>query len=53
MRQRTFSLQPFYAESLPNLQITASIARCANQLSLHYQLVGDLKPVTILRLSDL
>ncbi|MDH6056344.1 DOMON-like domain-containing protein [Umezakia ovalisporum] len=53
MTNQTFALKPFVAgESLPNVQITGSIARYANQLSLRYQILGDLKPVIIPRLSD-
>ncbi|GAX35869.1 DOMON-like domain-containing protein [Nodularia sp. NIES-3585] len=53
MTNQTFSLQPFPSqESLPNLQITGSIARYADKLSLRYQLTGDLKQVVIPPLSD-
>ncbi len=53
MKNQTFSLQPFPSkESLPNLQITGNIARCANKLSLRYQLFGDLKQVVIPPISD-
>ncbi|MEA5513165.1 DOMON-like domain-containing protein [Nodularia sp. UHCC 0506] len=53
MKNQTFSLQPFPSqESLPNLQITGNIARYSNQLSLCYQLIGDLNQVIIPPLSD-
>lgn len=53
MKNQTFSLKPFPSEeSLPNLQITGSIARFADKLSLRYQLSGDLKQVVIPTISD-
>ncbi|MDB9373928.1 DOMON-like domain-containing protein [Nodularia sphaerocarpa] len=53
MKNQTFSLKPFPSEEfLSNLQITGSIARCANKLSLCYQLLGDLKQVVISPISD-
>ncbi|MEA5580458.1 DOMON-like domain-containing protein [Nodularia harveyana UHCC-0300] len=51
MKNQAFTLKPFQ-ESLPNLQITGNITRSANQLSLSYQLVGDLTQVEIPPLSD-
>lgn len=48
MTNQTFSLQPFSSnESLTNLQITGNIARYDNQLTINYQLSGDLKTVVI------
>ncbi|MBE9197795.1 MULTISPECIES: DOMON-like domain-containing protein [unclassified Nodularia (in: cyanobacteria)] len=53
MTNQTFSLKPFPSEeSLPNLQITGSIARFADKLSLSYHLSGDLTQVVIPPISD-
>ncbi|MDB9319068.1 DOMON-like domain-containing protein [Nodularia spumigena] len=53
MKSQEFSLKPFPSpEYLPNLQITGNIARYTNQLSLRYQLTGDLNQVVIPQLSD-
>ncbi|MCG6133804.1 MAG: DOMON-like domain-containing protein [Nostoc sp. LLA-1] len=48
MTKQTFFLQPFSSnESLTNLHITGNIARYDNQLTINYQLSGDLKTVVI------
>jgi hypothetical protein len=48
MTNQTFFLQPFSSnESLSHLQITGNIARHDNQLTINYQLIGDLKTVVI------
>ncbi|MCP6760456.1 MAG: DOMON-like domain-containing protein [Fischerella sp. CENA71] len=48
MNNQKFSLQPFGdAKLLPNLKITGSITRHANQLNLCYMLSGDLEKVAI------
>ncbi|MBW4596104.1 MAG: DOMON-like domain-containing protein [Brasilonema angustatum HA4187-MV1] len=53
MSNQTFSLQPFpSAEPIPNLKITGNIARQANQFTIHYALLGDLKEVVIPTPSD-
>ncbi|WP_414528250.1 DOMON-like domain-containing protein [Nodularia chucula] len=53
MKNQIFNLKPFPSqESLPNLQITGNITRYANQLSLRYQLLGDLTPFVIPPLSE-
>lgn len=53
MKNQTFNLKPFLSqESLPNLQITGNITRYANQLSLCYQVLGDLTQVEIPPLSE-
>ena len=54
MNDHTFSLQPFSSTaSLPNLKIAGNIARCANQLTITYALLGDLKEVAIATQLDL
>ncbi|MDF5717706.1 MAG: DOMON-like domain-containing protein [Rhizonema sp. NSF051] len=54
MNDETFSLQPFYSnESLPNLKIAGNIARSANQLTITYALLGNLREVIIATQSDL
>ncbi|MDH6100340.1 DOMON-like domain-containing protein [Anabaenopsis sp. FSS-46] len=54
MRNQTFSLLPFPSQQfLPNIQIIGNIHRYANQLTLNYQVIGDLKQLVIpRRLSD-
>ncbi len=48
MNNQTFTLQPFPSnETLPNLQITGSITRHHNQLTINYHLMADLKAVVI------
>ncbi|MEH2040677.1 DOMON-like domain-containing protein [Nostoc sp.] len=48
MNKQTFSLQPFAStESFPNLKITGNISRNANQLTIYYNLGGDLKEIAI------
>lgn len=53
MTNQTFSLQPFPTQKPPpHLHITGNITRYANQLSLRYKLLGDLKKVVIPPLSQ-
>ena len=48
MNKQTFSLQPFSStESFPHLKITGNISRNANQLTICYNLGGDLKKIAI------
>ncbi|MEH2232728.1 MAG: DOMON-like domain-containing protein [Nostoc sp.] len=48
MNKQTFSLQPFPStESFPDLKITGNISRNANQLTICYNLGGDLKKITV------
>ncbi|MEH2147245.1 DOMON-like domain-containing protein [Nostoc sp.] len=48
MNKQTFSLQPFPStESFPHLKITGNICRNANQLTICYNLGGDLKEIAI------
>ncbi|OYD91919.1 hypothetical protein CDG76_25060 [Nostoc sp. 'Peltigera membranacea cyanobiont' 210A] len=48
MSNQTFSLQPFPStESFPNLKITGNLSRNANQLTICYNLGGDLKEIAI------
>ena len=47
MNQQIFSLQPFDRSSVPNLQITGSIARNSNTLIVSYILQGDLNKIEI------
>ncbi|PHM08176.1 DOMON-like domain-containing protein [Nostoc sp. 'Peltigera malacea cyanobiont' DB3992] len=48
MNNQTFSLQPFPStESFPHLKITGNISRNANQLTICYNLGGDLKEIAI------
>ncbi|MEH1915053.1 DOMON-like domain-containing protein [Nostoc sp.] len=48
MNNQTFSLQPFPStESFPHLKITGNISRNANQLTICYNLIGDLKKIAI------
>lgn len=48
MNDQTFSLQPEPStKSLPNLKIAGNIARHANQLTITYALLGDLREVVI------
>ncbi|MEH2090624.1 DOMON-like domain-containing protein [Nostoc sp.] len=48
MNNQTFSLQPFPStESFPHLKITGNIFRNANQLTICYNLGGDLKEIAI------
>ncbi|WP_375509628.1 DOMON-like domain-containing protein [uncultured Nostoc sp.] len=53
MNLQTFFLQPFPStESFPNLKITGNISRNANQLTICYNLGGDLKKIAIAPLSN-
>ncbi|MEH2210263.1 DOMON-like domain-containing protein [Nostoc sp.] len=48
MNNQTFSLQPFPStESFPDLKITGNISRNANQLTICYNLGGNLKKITV------
>ncbi|MBE9107108.1 DOMON-like domain-containing protein, partial [Nostoc cf. edaphicum LEGE 07299] len=48
MNKQTFSLQPFPStESFAHLKITGNISRNANQLTICYNLGGDLKEIAI------
>ncbi|MEH1835942.1 MAG: DOMON-like domain-containing protein [Nostoc sp.] len=48
MSNQIFYLQPFPSnESFPNLKITGNISRNANQLTICYNLEGDLKEIVI------
>ncbi|MEH1973235.1 MAG: DOMON-like domain-containing protein [Nostoc sp.] len=48
MNKQTFSLQPFPStESFPHLKITGNVCRNANQLTISYNLGGDLKKIAI------
>ncbi|MEH2341924.1 MAG: DOMON-like domain-containing protein [Nostoc sp.] len=48
MNNQTFSLQPFPStESFPHLKITGNISRNDNQLTICYNLGGDLKEIAI------
>ena len=47
MNQQSFSLQPFDSSATPNLQITGSIARNSNILTISYILQGDLNKIEI------
>ena len=48
MSNQTFSLQPFPStESFANLKITGNISRNANQLTICYNLGGDLKKIAL------
>lgn len=48
MNKQTFSLQPFPStESFPHLKITGNISRNANQLTICYNLGGDLKEIAL------
>lgn len=48
MNKQTFSLQPFPSTKLfSNLKITGNISRNANQLTICYNLGGDLKEIAI------
>ncbi|WP_066377730.1 MULTISPECIES: DOMON-like domain-containing protein [unclassified Anabaena] len=48
MNQQTFTLQPFPSgESLPDVKITGNINRHQNQLTITYQLTGDLEKIII------
>ncbi|MGH8001305.1 MAG: DOMON-like domain-containing protein [Brasilonema sp.] len=52
MNNQTFSLQPFPIAEIPDLKITGNITRQANQLTIDYALVGNLKEVVIATQSD-
>lgn len=53
MKTHSFVLQPFPGyPSPPNCQITATITRDKNQLTLEYQIVGDLSQLLIPAQSD-
>ncbi|MEH2084450.1 MAG: DOMON-like domain-containing protein [Nostoc sp.] len=53
MNLQTFSLHPFLStDSFPNLKITGNISRNANQLTICYNLGGDLKKIAIAPLSN-
>jgi hypothetical protein len=46
MKQQTFSLQPFPTqEDLPDINITGNISRDSHQLTINYQLTGNLKQI--------
>ena len=47
MNQADFRLIPFVAKNAPQINITGTISRQANQLNLRYQLRGDLSTVII------
>ena len=47
MNQQSFSLQVFDPSSAPDLQITGSIARSGNILTISYMLQGDLTKIEI------
>ncbi|BCL37994.1 DOMON-like domain-containing protein [Nostoc sp. MS1] len=47
MSQQTFSLQPFPSAEIPPVQITGTISRDHNQLTINYQLVGNLQAIVI------
>lgn len=48
MSHQIFSLQPFPSEeSLVDLKIAGNISRHNNQLTINYQVVGELAPVEI------
>ena len=47
MNQQSFSLQPFPSAEVVPVQITGNISRVHNQLTINYQLVGDLQEIVI------
>ncbi|MGI8501193.1 MAG: DOMON-like domain-containing protein [Hassallia sp.] len=54
MNEQNFSLQPFnLTSSLPDIKITASIARNGNKLTICYALLGNLTKVQIPESTDL
>lgn len=53
MNQQSFSLQPFDSSATPNLQITGSIARTSNTLTISYMLQGDLSKIEIPPTADI
>ncbi len=52
MNQQTFCLQPFPAAEVVPVQITGNISRNYHQLTINYQLVGDLQAIVIAQTSD-
>jgi hypothetical protein len=53
MNEQSFSLQPFGLNSLPDLKINGSIARNANNLTVRYELLGDLNKILIPAIANL
>lgn len=52
MNQQTFSLQPFPSAEVVPVQITGNISRNNHQLTINYQLIGDLQEIVITPPSD-
>lgn len=52
MNQQSFSLQPFPSAEVVPVQITGNISRVDNQLTINYQLVGDLQAIVIAQPSE-